>query len=784
MTPLRWFGARALPALALTLASCSPAAPPVSSPGHSPVPAVTRGTAIPAFDLSVANLMRGELLVGRSPSEVRWADDSRYLYFRWRDPESTDTTTFLYRVAPDGGSPERLTDEVASRVAPAAQGRWSADGTRRAFERGGDIFVADRNGREWRVTDTPVRERFPHLSPDGEIVYFIAANNLHAIPLAGGTLRQLTDLRMERRPTERTSEEQARFLRDQQKELFGAIRDRVQEQRHRAATDSARLSVRPTYLGERATLVSAEVSPSGRYALITVSDRATGTQTIVPNFVTESGYTTDLVVRTKVGDAQAGQRSGILNLGTGDVRWIDAGLGERALTMMPVGWAPRSDAAIVIGLAADYKDRWIYAVSPEASVRVLDHLRDDAWVGGPGLFTVGWLPGGERIYFVSERSGWAHLYTASVAGGAPTPVTLGAWEVRGVQLAHDGSRFLITTSEVHPGEQHLYTVPVSGGPRTRLTDREGRNEAIVSPDGRWIANLHSLPDHPPELYLSETGAHDPPRRITFSTTAEFRRGPWIQPEIFAFTARDGVPIYSRIYRPRDVGAESNGAAILFVHGAGYLQNAHRGWSTYYREFMFHHLLASRGYTVLDVDYRASAGYGRDVRTGIYRHMGGKDLSDHVDAVEHLVRHEGVDPARVGIYGGSYGGFITLMALFTEPDVFRAGAALRSVTDWAHYNHPYTSRILNLPHEDPEAYRQSSPIYFAEGLQGDLLITHGMVDTNVHFQDVVRLAQRLIELGKTNWEMAVYPVEDHAFVRPDSWTDQYRRILDLFERTLR
>jgi dipeptidyl aminopeptidase/acylaminoacyl peptidase len=138
---------------------------------------------------------------------------------------------------------------------------------------------------------------------------------------------------------------------------------------------------------------------------------------------------------------------------------------------------------------------------------------------------------------------------------------------------------------------------------------------------------------------------------------------------------------------------------------------------------------------------------------------------------------------MGIYGGSYGGFITLMAMFTSPDTFKAGAALRSVTDWAHYDHGYTSNILNQPTQDPIAYRRSSPIYFAEGLKGHLLIPHGMVDVNVHFQDVVRLAQRLIELGKDNWEMAIYPVEDHAFVEPSSWTDEYKRILKLFNQTL-
>lgn len=772
-----------VPLLALSAAAAAAQEGPLPVPVRG-IPAVLPEHSAAGFDLSVQNVMRGELLVGRSPTEVRWSTDSRHVFFRWRDPESRDTTTSIYRLPAGGGDPQRLSDAEALRTAPAPQGSWSADGRRRAFERGGDIHVEDVRGRSWRVTETPARERQPHLSPDGATVYFLSGNNVHAVALDGGPLRQLTDLRLEDRPRTPEREGHAGFLEEQQREILGAVRDRVREREHREAVDSARLTVRPTYLGKNVNLVSAEVSPSGRYVLIAVSDRAEGTQTMVPNFVTESGYTEPQVVRTKVGDAQPGQRAGVLDVESGEVRWLTPPVEERRISMMPVGWSPRGDRALVIGLATDYKDRWIFAADPDASLTTLDHLRDEAWVGGPGLFSVGWLPGGDRAYFVSERSGWAHLYTVPAAGGEATPLTSGAWEVRSVQLSRDGSTFHLTTSEVHPGEQHLYAISTRGGERRLLTRMEGWNDAIVSPDGRWVANLRSLPNQPPELYLGRAGAGGEPRRVTVSTTAEFRRGPWIQPEILTIPARDGARVYARIYRPADLGARPNGAAVIFVHGAGYLQNAHRGWSSYYREYMFHHVLAQRGYTVLDVDYRASAGYGRDVRTGIYRHMGGKDLSDQVDAAAYLVQQEGVDPARVGIYGGSYGGFITLMALFTEPEVFHAGAALRSVTDWAHYNHPYTSRILNQPQDDEEAYRRSSPIYFAEGFRGHLLITHGMVDTNVHFQDVVRLAQRLIELGKTNWELAVYPVEDHAFVRPDSWTDQYRRILELFEETLR
>jgi len=224
--------------------------------------------------------------------------------------------------------------------------------------------------------------------------------------------------------------------------------------------------------------------------------------------------------------------------------------------------------------------------------------------------------------------------------------------------------------------------------------------------------------------------------------------------------------------------------VIFVHGAGYLQNVDYRWSTYFHEYMFNNLLADNGYTVMDIDYTGSEGYGRDFRTGIYRHMGGKDLTDQVDGTKVLVEKYGVNPAHIGLYGGSYGGFLTLMAMFTTPDVFAAGAGLRSVTNWANYNHGYTANILNDPYDDEKAYKISSPIYFADGLKGRLLMCHGMIDQNVNFQDIVQLTQKLIELHKKNWELAVFPVEDHGFVEPSSWTDEYSRIYKLFDETLK
>lgn len=764
----------ALASLALVGSAAAQAAPPAA-------PAPAR-----AFDLSVANIMRGPLLVGRSPDDVRWSADSRWVWFRWREPEARDTATRLYRVAASGGVAVAVPDSEALFGAPAEQGRWSADRTRRIELRNGDVVVIDAaSGREHRITQTPAGERGVHLSPDGRTAYFISSNNVYAVSVDGvAPLRQLTDLRLDDAPKTDSARGQRGFLEQQQRELFDVIRDRRAEREHREEVDSLRRTVRPVYLGKTSTLASAEVSPSGRYLLIGVGQRVEGEkQVIVPNFVTESGYTENINVRAKVGDVQAFQRAAIVDMQTGALKWIEPEAKERRLTLTTVGWAPRTDRALLVGIPANYKDRWIYSAGPDGRTVTVDHLRDSTWVGGPGLFSTGWLPD-ERIWFMSERTGWAHLYTVPAAGGAATALTSGSWEVRDVQLSADGRTFWIATSETHPGEQSLYAVPSTGGTRTRITTREGWTDAEVSPDGRWLALLSSMSDAPPELFIAPNRPGAEARQVTRSTTAEFRSGPWIRPQVVEIPTRDGQVAYARVYRPRELGAQPHGGGVIFIHGAGYLQDAHKGWSTYFREYMFNHLLASRGYTVLDVDYRGSAGYGGPWRSGIYRWMGGNDLNDVADGARWMVQHEGVDPKRVGLYGGSYGGFLTLMGLFTQPETFRSGAALRSVTDWAHYNHWYTMRILNQPQDDSLAYRRSSPIYFADGLRGDLLMAHGMVDVNVNFQDIVRLTQRLIELRKENWELAVYPVEDHGFTRPESWEDEYERILALFERTLR
>jgi dipeptidyl aminopeptidase/acylaminoacyl peptidase len=444
--------------------------------------------------------------------------------------------------------------------------------------------------------------------------------------------------------------------------------------------------------------------------------------------------------------------------------------------------------------ADDNKDRWLLAVDPESGkTRVLDALHDDAWVRevggfGPNDPSFGWMPDQKRVWFLSERDGWMHLYALDATAEHPSarPLTEGRWEIESLSISADKTKFYLTSTEVHPGERHIYAMPIEGGVRTKLTSMTGGSAGEASPDDSIFGIIYSASTKPHEVYLMPNRPGAEAKQVTTTPSEEWRSFKWAEPQLITYKTRDGVSVHARLFTPEMIGAKRDPAApaVVFVHGAGYAQNAHKYWPSYYREYMFHNLLASRGYVVLDPDYRASSGYGRDWRTAIYRHMGGKDLDDVVDGAKFLVDTQKVHPKHIGVYGGSYGGFITLMAMFTSPDTFAAGAALRPVTDWSHYNHGYTSNILNEPQADAEAYRKSSPIYFAEGLKGALLICHGMVDTNVLFQDSVRLVQRLIELRKENWSVAPFPVENHGFEEETSWADEYRRILKLFDDTLK
>ncbi|MGH9350355.1 MAG: prolyl oligopeptidase family serine peptidase [Vicinamibacterales bacterium] len=739
-----------------------------------------------SFPLTIDSIMRGPALVGYPPTDLRWSGDSQELYFEWRMPGEDEAATWV--VGRDGGEPRRLTDEQRT-SAPPPGGVWDRARRRVLGVQEGNVVLIDTVARTRRaLTRTTARESSPRWARHETHVTFVRDNNVFIVPVdgsQGNLFVQLSDVSA-KKPDPAVTESQT-FIKEEELKLLEAVKEAA-ERRKRNEEKEKRNALPKFDLQERQSVADAALA-EGEVLYLLITERPANLKTaIVPNYVTESAYTEDITTRTKVGDTQNKTRLAVFDLETAKTAWASVpGVDEKRdlRWSMPVV-SDDGRHAVAAARAGNNEDRWFVLLSREGTGKVVDHMHDSAWVRDPGF--AGWLPDHRRFWFGAEKDGWAHLYTVDVTADTrvATALTSGRWEVAAAALSQDGTRFYISTTEVHPGERHIYSVPADGGVRTKLTSMTGASFGVVAPDDSMLGVIYSYMNKPPEVYLMVNQPGATLTKVTTSTSAEWRGGKWFEPELVTFKARDGIDVPARLYTPERLGArrDRNAPAVIFVHGAGYLQNAHRYWSTYFREYMFHHVLASRGYVVLDVDYRGSAGYGRGWRTAIYRHMGGKDLDDIVDGAKYLVEKHRVHPRRLGVYGGSYGGFITLMAMFTSPKTFAAGAALRPVTDWAHYNHPYTSNILNEPQADGEAYRRSSPIYFADKLEGALLILHGMVDVNVHFQDSVRLAQRLIELRKENWELAAYPVEDHGFVKETSWADEYKRILKLFDLHLR
>ncbi|HEU5291466.1 MAG TPA: prolyl oligopeptidase family serine peptidase [Cyclobacteriaceae bacterium] len=758
-------------------------------------------------ELTVEKIMRDPKWIGVAPSNLNWSPDGKTLYFNWNPVNAPSDS--LYKITLVNRTPQKVSRK--ERLGLPSQGTYNKLYSKLVYEKNGDIFLLDVIANKvTQVTNTVGRESAPQFSGDERKIIYAYDQNLYSWEIGTGNVAQLTDFRKGKKASTPAGTDQDKWMKQDQLTYMQIVRERYNKQETTRKNQKADQPKRPKeiYIDDK-SVDQPRLSPDGNYVTFRLSKSANAKSTIVPNYVTSSGFTEDIPARTKVGAPLTATelfvydiaRDTVLQVKTDDVPGItdvpayrkaypekSSGKDEkkdkkpqpRPVTFSGIVWSDDGKSAAIQLRAVDNKDRWIMLLDVTTQKLTLaDRQHDDAWVGGPGSFSLGWLSN-SQLWFVSEETGYSHINVYDVATKSRKALTSGKYEVQQTELARSKKYFYIITNEAHPGEKQFYRLPVQGGKAERITTMTGAHEVEISPDEKTIAFRFSYSNKPWELFVMENKVGAQAQQITNSLTAEFKSYNWRDPVVTTVKARDGADIYTRIFKP----ANPNGAAVIFVHGAGYLQNAHKWWSSYFREYMFHNLLTDKGYTVLDMDYRASAGYGRDWRTGIYQFMGGKDLTDNVDGAAYLIKEHGIDPKRIGIYGGSYGGFITLMGLFTTPDVFAAGAALRPVTDWAHYNHGYTANILNTPVMDSLAYFKSSPIYHADGLKGALLICHGMVDVNVHFQDAVRLSQRLIELGKDNWELAAYPMEDHGFVEPSSWTDEYKRILKLFEENLK
>ncbi|WP_240221859.1 S9 family peptidase [Rheinheimera hassiensis] len=785
------------------------------------VPQVFNGDT--SIKLSMEQIMADPDWLGRQPEQALWSADSQQVFYQ-RKQQGNELRDWFVRPLTAQGNGEQVALASQHQIG-SASAVYNKDRSLQAYIFEGNLFVRRMASAELiQLTRDSAVQADPLFLLDGRLAYR-EGWSYYAVDLASGNRTELANLQLADAP--KAPAVPKGYLAQEQRKLieFVALEQKNAEQRYAAQqqlqAQNSSMAPKAFYLGKDLQVVGASLSPKADYMLISV--RKAGKRNdkdIMPNYITANGDIAAQPVRGRVNDIiPAAQRILLLNLKDGSSSELSytslPGYNEDVLaevkvenakargekyksekvirdiglmndwywTQSAMRWHSSGEQVALMLKALDNKDRWIATVDLQKKTLVPQHrLHDAAWINY-AFNDYGWLNNTDSLYYLSEESGYSHLYVKPLKGKAKK-LTSGTFEVTDLVLSSDDQFIYFKANVAHPGNYEVYRAVLGSGNTEQLTKLGGSTDFTLSPDEQKLLLRHSTNLMPEELYVADAAPGAEVKRLTDTISAEFKQLPLVAPQIVAVPSSHGEqPVFSKVYYPADYQQGEKRRAVIFNHGAGYLQNSDMGWSGYFREFFFHNLLVQQGYVVMDMDYRASKGYGRDWRTAIYRRMGTPEIEDLVDGVNWMVANANVDRNRIGTYGGSYGGFMTFMALFTEPDLFQAGAALRPVSDWAYYNHAYTSNILNTPAIDPIAYERSSPIYFTQGLKKPLLINAPMVDDNVFFQDVVRLVQRLIEQENINFETAIYPVEPHGFRQPSSWLDEYRRIYKLFEQNL-
>jgi len=768
--------------------------------------------------------------MGNAPENPIWGDNNKNIYYQQK--RTGNKLRDWYEINLKSGLSQLTENQLDIN---SQKGKLSSDGKFKVFTFEGDVYIKNmKTGEINRKTRTIEIETNPQFIAQTHDFIFWQKNKLIKVSKSG-TLETLAQL-MLTKPESKKDKKTYQYLQSQQLQYFQSLKEAkenkqlVQKKLKNILTHAN--NAKPYYLGEDNQILQKSVSPNGQYIAVVLRDKTKkkGRVEVMPHYVTQSGHVETRPIRTLVGqNTPSNQFVVIINLATHvnsevsvnklpdikkdrlkkirikAIKWhmkhgatkneaedLVRAPAIRSVYIMGMEWSLDNRHIAIEYRAIDNKDRWIATValnnkSLKKAVAVSQHqLTDSGWINW-NFNNFGWLPDNKTLWYQSEESGYSHLYLRNIQKRSTKTMTKGKWEVYTPKLSIDGQYLYFKANKKHPGIYEIYRVNTHNFNIETLTNLGGNNEFKLSHDEKQLLLIHSTITHHPEIYLKSLEENNAAKALTQTMSKDYLDVSWVVPEIVPVpSSHVKKPIYTKVYKPANFSKNTvhKYPAVVFVHGAGYTQNSHYGWAYYFHEMMFHTFLVNQGYIVIDMDYRGSKGYGRDWRTAIYRQMGHPEVEDLEDGVNWMVKNLQVDRKRVGVYGGSYGGFLTFMSLFRKPDLFAAGAALRPVSDWAHYNHGYTSNILNTPQIDPMAYENSSPIEFVQGLKNPLLICCGMLDDNVFFQDSVKVVQRLIELKKQNFEIAIFPMEHHAFKIASSWLTEYRKIYKLMETHLK
>ncbi|MCU0646621.1 MAG: prolyl oligopeptidase family serine peptidase [Gemmatimonadaceae bacterium] len=717
-----------------------------SLPGALAAVALLVGTPLQAqgSSLSLDRILSGTAFVGVAPSRPTWSPDGTRLAFLWNDRQRP--VRDLWIVDRAGAAPRRVRAATDTGETRASVGEfvWRADGGAVLAIVGGALHEIDVNtgAATRRATlgdDAAMLER----SPDGSTLSFVADGDLWIVSRDGGAPKRLTRLA---RP------------------FIGTV----------SLGTYARRDVEvgtATWAGDGPV---AAWSPDGRTIAVHLVDRTGVRRMQVPYYLGDSARM-NVLRRGAPGDANESRRVALVDVATGTLTPVDLP-GATEVAIVGHAWSPRG-ALLIDRMSDDAVDRWLHIVdTPGAPPRQVLHERRASRVYTDAASA--WHPDGRRVLFTSDRDDRYRLFALDPTTGATRALTPPGSDILGgpdltARTVYFGS------NATSPTERQLFRVSVDGGAPVQLTRAPGTTTGVPSPDGRMLALLRSDDRSPTELYLLDV-ARGTERRITTSPSAAFAATPWVTPRYLTVPhQRDtSVRLQVRVYEPPNLDRTKR-YPVLF--GPVYSNTVRNRWGGLYG--MLQQLLVQQGYIVVQVDVRGSTGYGRAFREAFLMDWGGGDLTDLESVVDHLATWPTVDRARMGIFGSSYGGTLTVYSMLRKPGLFAAGVAGAPAVDPRWFGSDDVA-IARRPQSHPETFVRGAVLPDARNLRDPLLIIHGMEDDVVPFQTSVVLFDELLRLGKPV-DFAFAPAATHGWTqRPGYARYLLGRLIAHFERVLR
>lgn len=617
---------------------------------------------------------------------------------------------------------------------------WSADSQSLMFPIGGDIYVLPIGGTAKRLTQTEAFETDIKFSPEGTYVSFVRDRELYVVNVNTGAETKLTS-----GSSETVANGMAEFVAQEELGRFTGYWWSPDESKIAFEQyDESDVLVKDRY----------EVQPDG--GVVTLKQR-----------YPEAGSTNVTV------------KLGVVELDDQDTTWIDLG-DENDIYLGRVNWYPNSEQLAVQRLNRAQTQLDLLRADAGGESNVLFSEASDIWVNLDN--NLNFIEDGDAMLWTSERTGFRHIYRIDAQSGEATPLTSGDWLVSSIKkVDEDAGKVFFDGFKDGPLERHLYSVSLNGGAVTQVSQEEGWHDVTVGAD--VYIDKFSSPNQPPRVTVHSLSDGKVVSTVLANTLDESH--PYhayldgaAQHSFGTIKAEDGTDLYYRLITPPNMEEGKQYPAVMAPYGGPHGQRVQKAWSV-----NFNDILARNGYVVMVLDNRGMWNRGLKFEGHVKNAMGSVEVADQVTGVNYLKTLPYVDGENVGIWGWSYGGYMTLMSLFKEPDVFKAGVSVAPVTDWRLYDTAYTERYLSHPDGPGDVYANTSVFKYVDGFKGDLLLMHGMADDNVFFDHTVKLLSVLQNKGK-RFELMTYPGKKHGIRGEKTRIHLWNQAFEFFERTLK